>query len=447
MQVRRKCVSNQLRGLLEVEPLHFTCCAASESTRVENMDAASSLQYNNNMQFSNNSLLEDLMFDNTLLLYDMGVGPVATTVAPTGNSTKQSNKLDKAIDIALGNASGSSASGAGGGSIPDKLNYYKASEDEEDLINNVKNMLADKIFTSTLQMKHDIAKYKGGVGTSGSSKSTAAAAGASGNGAGSSSSSVSKTLAGGGSAGGAAGAGAPVPMPSSSISGFSGGIMSGDNNNSGNNNVSTAITVVGKNGKMMKIDNPSISDALLIKMIGKVGDYSEYNEGMIQDALNVMSNLDTFEEMPPHIAALLGVGSGPAGFNGAGENCSSGNGNGGLSCNVFNPVPEAVQGDLDSTTLSALMSKRVCDFVNENLTDDGIVMAWHKLLTIPAKQMIVVDRMHSGARRHVTLDFGQPVMLTDVVSGTTNRCNASVCNNCVYVFFFRSYRPVKISSR
>lgn len=26
-----------------------------------------------------------------------------------------------------------------------------------------------------------------------------------------------------------------------------------------------------------------------------------------------------------------------------------------------------------------------------------------------------MERMHSGARRHVTLDFGQPVLLTDVL--------------------------------
>ncbi|XP_017867094.1 PREDICTED: baculoviral IAP repeat-containing protein 6 isoform X6 [Drosophila arizonae] len=42
-------------------------------------------------------------------------------------------------------------------------------------------------------------------------------------------------------------------------------------------------------------------------------------------------------------------------------------------------------------------------------------IAWHKLLTPPPKLMIVVDRMHSGARRFVVLDFGQHVLLTDVV--------------------------------
>ena len=43
------------------------------------------------------------------------------------------------------------------------------------------------------------------------------------------------------------------------------------------------------------------------------------------------------------------------------------------------------------------------------------VFAWHKMLAPPPKQMVVIDRMHSGARRFVVLDFGSPVLLTDVV--------------------------------
>ncbi|CAH0552135.1 unnamed protein product [Brassicogethes aeneus] len=42
-------------------------------------------------------------------------------------------------------------------------------------------------------------------------------------------------------------------------------------------------------------------------------------------------------------------------------------------------------------------------------------LPWQRLLTPPAQQVMVVERMHSGARRHVTLDFGRPVLLTDVV--------------------------------
>lgn len=43
------------------------------------------------------------------------------------------------------------------------------------------------------------------------------------------------------------------------------------------------------------------------------------------------------------------------------------------------------------------------------------VFAWHKLLSPPPKQMIVIDRMHSGARRFVVLDFGSPILLTDLI--------------------------------
>lgn len=53
-QIRRKSISNQLRGLLEVEPLHFTCCAASDATRVEKMDSVASSP-------TNSSIIEEIM--------------------------------------------------------------------------------------------------------------------------------------------------------------------------------------------------------------------------------------------------------------------------------------------------------------------------------------------------------------------------------------------------
>ncbi|KAG1667328.1 Baculoviral IAP repeat-containing protein 6 [Nymphon striatum] len=40
---------------------------------------------------------------------------------------------------------------------------------------------------------------------------------------------------------------------------------------------------------------------------------------------------------------------------------------------------------------------------------------WHHLLQPPAQQMLVVERMHSGARRFVVLDFGHPILLTDLI--------------------------------
>lgn len=37
---------------------------------------------------------------------------------------------------------------------------------------------------------------------------------------------------------------------------------------------------------------------------------------------------------------------------------------------------------------------------------------WQQLLSLPPQQMLVIERMHSGARRFVVLDFGSPVLLT-----------------------------------
>lgn len=66
---------------------------------------------------------------------------------------------------------------------------------------------------------------------------------------------------------------------------------------------------------------------------------------------------------------------------------------------------------------SALYNNKVKEFIEETNKEDSSspILPWHKLLSTPAKQMIVVDRMHSGARRQVTLDFGYPILLTDVV--------------------------------
>lgn len=65
----------------------------------------------------------------------------------------------------------------------------------------------------------------------------------------------------------------------------------------------------------------------------------------------------------------------------------------------------------------ASFSNKIKDFIEQtNKEENSTILPWHKLLSAPMKhQMIVVDRMHSGARRQVTLDFGYPVLLTDVV--------------------------------
>ncbi|XP_032684948.1 baculoviral IAP repeat-containing protein 6 isoform X6 [Odontomachus brunneus] len=46
---------------------------------------------------------------------------------------------------------------------------------------------------------------------------------------------------------------------------------------------------------------------------------------------------------------------------------------------------------------------------------EDITFPWGRLLCWPPQQALVVERMHSGARRFVILDFGSPVLLTDLM--------------------------------
>ncbi|KAG7200149.1 hypothetical protein KM043_000587 [Ampulex compressa] len=45
---------------------------------------------------------------------------------------------------------------------------------------------------------------------------------------------------------------------------------------------------------------------------------------------------------------------------------------------------------------------------------EDITFPWGRLLCWPPQQALVVERMHSGARRFVILDFGSPILLTDL---------------------------------
>ena len=51
---------------------------------------------------------------------------------------------------------------------------------------------------------------------------------------------------------------------------------------------------------------------------------------------------------------------------------------------------------------------------------DDITFPWGRLLCWPPQQALVVERMHSGARRFVILDFGAPVLLTDLMIPACN---------------------------
>ncbi|PSN56888.1 hypothetical protein C0J52_00682 [Blattella germanica] len=44
-----------------------------------------------------------------------------------------------------------------------------------------------------------------------------------------------------------------------------------------------------------------------------------------------------------------------------------------------------------------------------------LLLPWQQLLMMPPQHMLVIERMHSGARRFVVLDFGSPILLTDLM--------------------------------
>jgi baculoviral IAP repeat-containing protein 6 len=85
-------------------------------------------------------------------------------------------------------------------------------------------------------------------------------------------------------------------------------------------------------------------------------------------------------------------------------------------------APNEVENARSSSGSTTVYNNKVRDFIEETNRDDGMtnILPWHKLLGSPSKQMIVVDRMHSGARRQVTLDFGYPILLTDLIIPACN---------------------------
>lgn len=64
----------------------------------------------------------------------------------------------------------------------------------------------------------------------------------------------------------------------------------------------------------------------------------------------------------------------------------------------------------------SLVTTKLQEIMSESMDESNAAYPWHKLLSLPTKQMVVIDRMHSGARRFITLNFGYLVKLTDVVS-------------------------------
>lgn len=80
-----------------MEPLHFTCCAASEATRVENMDSAAAMQSNN--------ILDELIFETSSLnnveagatIHTNNIGGM--TVETIGNNIEKNYDKVNAISV------------------------------------------------------------------------------------------------------------------------------------------------------------------------------------------------------------------------------------------------------------------------------------------------------------------------------------------------------------
>ncbi|CAG7720785.1 unnamed protein product [Allacma fusca] len=77
-----------------------------------------------------------------------------------------------------------------------------------------------------------------------------------------------------------------------------------------------------------------------------------------------------------------------------------------------------------ATTQAASTSSGATAGTHENeQKDDGLrllLSPWQQMMYVPPQQALVIDRMHSGARRFVVLDFGAPVLLTDMVIPSCN---------------------------
>lgn len=81
---------------------------------------------------------------------------------------------------------------------------------------------------------------------------------------------------------------------------------------------------------------------------------------------------------------------------------------------------DSILDGVHTTSTSASLTNKIQEFFDDTTEDLCSPFPWHKLLNSQPRQMIVVDRMHSGARRHIKLDFGSPILLTDIVSFLKN---------------------------
>lgn len=237
-------------------------------------------------------------------------------------------------------------------------------------MNNVKNILVDKIFHTTLQKN----KVKETQSTGGMTSSTSTLG--IGNGGG------NNTNAGG-------------SVLSSLIAPY-GNDASAVNLGGGNNSTSGVLKIYDAH----KFD--LMKDSFVIKPIDSKLSFISKMVDESNESSNITLKLQHSSSGGSSGGGGGGGGNGGINLGGIGSGVS-------LATILANQSPMPTAEKLKST-----LSNKLQEFASDN-ADDGSSIPWHKLLSLPPKQMIVVDRMHSGARRYITLDFGSPIILTDVV--------------------------------
>ncbi|KAL7288200.1 hypothetical protein TKK_0017750 [Trichogramma kaykai] len=85
-------------------------------------------------------------------------------------------------------------------------------------------------------------------------------------------------------------------------------------------------------------------------------------------------------------------------------------------------VPKSVKSPLISNVVSTASTSATTSKLKDASAKkkEDINFPWGRLLCWPPQQALVVERMHSGARRFVILDFGAPVLLTDFMIPACN---------------------------
>lgn len=77
------------------------------------------------------------------------------------------------------------------------------------------------------------------------------------------------------------------------------------------------------------------------------------------------------------------------------------------------PGPSSINMSGNCATMSEVAIQQ---YLQRHKNDvDKANISWQKLLTPPPKQMVLIERINSGARRFVVLDFGSPILLTDLM--------------------------------